>query len=54
MESAVPKKARSWRLSFRVTVISIFLFLTMTMALIGIALQYYFSTRLATDSTLTL
>lgn len=54
MESAVPKKARSWRLSFRVTVITIFLFLTMTMALIGIALQYYFSTRLATDSTLTL
>lgn len=54
MKSIAVKKARSWRLSFRVTVITIFLFLTLIMAVIGMALQYYFSTRLTTDSTLTL
>lgn len=47
-------KIKHWRLSFRVTVVSTFLFMTLATAVVGMALQYYFSTGLATKSTLSL
>jgi len=52
--SSSPKPRRTWRLSFRVTVVSMFLFMTLATAAVGMALQYHFSTHLATKSTLAL
>jgi HD-GYP domain-containing protein (c-di-GMP phosphodiesterase class II)/ABC-type amino acid transport substrate-binding protein len=41
-----------WRLSFRVTVVGMFLVVTALTAAVAVALQYHFSTRLAGESAL--
>ncbi len=45
---------KHWRLSFRLTVVSMFIIITALTAAVAIGLQFYFSTRMATDATLKL
>jgi HD-GYP domain-containing protein (c-di-GMP phosphodiesterase class II)/ABC-type amino acid transport substrate-binding protein len=50
---AAPEK-KHWRLSFRLTVVSMFIIITALTAAVAIGLQYYFSTRMATNAALKL
>lgn len=45
-------KQRRWRFSFRVTVVGMFLMVTVMTAAVAVALQYHFSTDLAGESAL--
>jgi HD-GYP domain-containing protein (c-di-GMP phosphodiesterase class II)/ABC-type amino acid transport substrate-binding protein len=53
-QPAAPSRLRHWRLSFRVTVVGMFMIMTLATAAVGLSLQFYFSTQLATNATLQL
>lgn len=54
MHSSRPRNSGGLKFSIRVTVVGIFLVVTLLTASVAIGLQYYFSTRMATESTLEL